>query len=237
MCGRRSRIGLRGIVIGSFLLLLLASPCFAAASWPGILGSNTEEAGVIEQAKAYSAEYLGEFSAAESTTPSEQSEKDSLEMLATQLGSLKAQQESLSQKARELESLSTTLSAQLEAYSETGEITEAEYQAVKKTLDGVVALNGSQAATIEGLNAEIASLEARLEDATSTKAYLMLDGIIGFDGNINPKYGVGLTLGTRLGENLMLELGADYNIGSTWQDALDFGMEDWTFRAGIGWMF
>ena len=237
MCGKRSRTGLKGIAIGLFLLSLLASPCYAAASWAGILGTDTDEGRLTEQAKAYSEAYLGEFSQMESTAQSGVSENDSLQKLAQQLGNLRAEQENLEQKAAELESLSKSLTAQLESYSQTGEITEAEYQAVKQTLLGVTALNDSQADTIAKLNSDIATLEAKLDSANSTKAYLMLDGNLGFNSNLIPQYGVGLTLGTRIGKNVMLELGADYNIGGTWQDALDFGLEDWTFHAGIGWMF
>lgn len=83
---------------------------------------------------------------------------------------------------------------------------------------------------------DLARENARLKDETGTKAYLMLDGIVGFEDMV-PEYGVGLTIGTRLGNSLMLELGADYMIGGTWQDAADFSLDDFTFRCGIGWMF
>ena len=83
---------------------------------------------------------------------------------------------------------------------------------------------------------DLARENARLKDETGTKAYLMLDGILGFE-NMVPEYGVGITVGTRLGNSLMLELGADYMIGGTWQNAADFSLDDFTFRCGIGWMF
>ena len=86
---------------------------------------------------------------------------------------------------------------------------------------------------------EIATLKddlAKAESETGTKAYVMLDGILGFSEN-SPDYGVGLTLGTRLGNSLMVELGTDFMLGGTLSDMLDFGMDDVTFRAGIGWLF
>ena len=235
MCGRRSRIGLRGIAIGSFLLLLAASPCFSAASWAGILSGDTGTSTATELAKEYSEEYLGEFSAQESTTPSETSGSDSLKELATQLGNLRAEQEILSKKASDLKSLSQDLNTRLENYSMTGEITEAEYQAVKASLLGLTEVNGKQADEIALLQGKIATLETKLEEATGSKAYLMLSGLVGFDGLI-PQFGAGLTLGTRIGEHAMLEAGADYDIGGL--DGYNtFSFDNFSFRLGLGWMF
>lgn len=64
----------------------------------------------------------------------------------------------------------------------------------------------------------------------------MLDGIVGFSEGV-PDYGLGLTLGTRVGNSLMLELGVDYMLGTSLLDVLDYSIDNWTFRAGIGWMF
>lgn len=83
---------------------------------------------------------------------------------------------------------------------------------------------------------ELAEENASLKDETGTKAYLMLDGIVGFSEGV-PDYGLGLTLGTRVGNSLMLELGVDYMLGTSLLDVLDYSIDNWTFRAGIGWMF
>ena len=85
---------------------------------------------------------------------------------------------------------------------------------------------------IDGLARE----NARLKDETGTKAYMLIDGIVGFSEG-DPDYGLGLTVGTRLGNSLMLELGTDYMIGSSLSDILDFSIDDFTFRAGVGWLF
>ena len=77
---------------------------------------------------------------------------------------------------------------------------------------------------------------SRAAGEAGTKAYLMLDGIIGFSEGF-PAYGVGLTVGTRLGSSLMLELGADYMLGANMEEAREYSLDKWTFRAGIGWMF
>lgn len=90
----------------------------------------------------------------------------------------------------------------------------------------------------EQKDAEIASLKkdlAKAEKETGTKAYIMLDGIIGFE-NMIPQFGVSASLGTRLGNSLMLEVGADYMIGGM-NGYNQFSLDNFEFRAGVGWMF
>ncbi len=90
----------------------------------------------------------------------------------------------------------------------------------------------------EAKDAEIADLKARLgaaESETGTKAYLMLDGIIGFEDSI-PQFGTGITVGTRIGNSLMVELGADYMIGGI-NGYNRFSIDNFEFRASVGWMF
>ena len=76
----------------------------------------------------------------------------------------------------------------------------------------------------------------RMKEGSGTKAYMMVDALLGFDEKL-PEYGVGLTLGARVGNSLMLEAGVDYMLGSSLSDIAGFSMDDFTFRAGIGWMF
>ena len=224
MCGINSRTGLRGIAIGLFLLSLVAYPCFSAASWGGIAEGRAER-DISGQAKAYSKEYLEEFSTAVSMTPSGMSESDSLKTLAEQLGKLKAEQESLLKQAEELQNSSRMLSELLDSYSETGKISEAEYEAIKTTLIGVLSQNKDQADRI-----------AELEKEAGTKAYLMLDGIVGFDDMSMPEFGAGVTVGARIGSDLMLEAGADYMIGGI-NGVNEWSLDNWQFRLGLGWMF
>ena len=88
---------------------------------------------------------------------------------------------------------------------------------------------------------EIASLKedlAEAEEAVGTKPYVMLDGIIGFE-DVVPSYGVGITLGTRIGNHIMVELGADYTIGrfTAPMTIKTFSIDNFEFRASVGWMF
>ena len=105
-----------------------------------------------------------------------------------------------------------------------------------------VTLYGSLAATGKGHLTDVAVIDAlseensRMKDESGSKAYLMVDAIVGFE-NALPEYGVGLTIGSRVGNSLMLEAGADYMLGSSMADLRSFSMDDLVFRAGIGWMF
>ena len=108
----------------------------------------------------------------------------------------------------------------------------AELDAAKADFAALEETSKVKDSTIDNLAAE----NAKLKDETGTKAYLMLDAILGFSEGY-PEYGLGLTLGTRLGNSLMLELGADYMFGGNLLDVLNYSLDNWSFRAGIGWMF
>lgn len=108
------------------------------------------------------------------------------------------------------------------------------YLAIVEARDEVAAARKAS----EAKDAEIAELKTRLgsaEEETGTKAYMMLDGIAGFDGLV-PQFGTGITIGMRLGNSLMAELGADYMIGGM-HGLNKFSMDNFLFRAGVGWMF
>ena len=93
-------------------------------------------------------------------------------------------------------------------------------------------------ASSEAKSAEISALKARLaaaEEEAGTKAYLMLDGIVGFK-DVIPQFGIGLTVGTRLGNSLMVELGADYMVGGM-DGYSQFDIDNFQFHCGVGWMF
>ena len=107
-----------------------------------------------------------------------------------------------------------------------------ELTAVREDLDALEETSLKKDEQIDALSKENASLK----DETGTKAYVMLDGIIGFK-DYRPEYGLGLTLGTRIGNSLMVELGADYMLGGTLEEMKVVSLDKLTFRAGVGWMF
>ena len=112
----------------------------------------------------------------------------------------------------------------------------------QKELQLVIEMLESDIATAEeaskAKDEEIVKLRddlAKAEDETGTKAYLMLDGIVGFEAGI-PQFGAGITVGTRIGNSIMVELGADYMIGGM-NGYNQFDIDNFQFRAGAGWMF
>ena len=227
MCGRKSKIGFRGIATGLFLLLLVASPCFAASYWGALFPGNSEEGTPIVLETQEPSESQGESSQATPIEPPQTFDERTLKNLQRNLTKLQETQQNLEQKSIELENSTKEFVALSQNSLALGEITDAQYEEMLATANGLASANAEQADRI-----------AELEKAAGTRAYLMLDGIIGFEDMV-PAYGVGLTLGTRLGNNLMLELGADYTIGrfESGMTIKQFSIDNFEFRAGIGWMF
>ena len=227
MCGRKSRIGFREIAIGSFLLLLVASPCFAASYWGALFPGDSGEGTPIVLETQELSESLGESSQETPTEPLPTFDERTLRNLQKDLAKLQEVQQNLEKKSTELENSTKEFVALSKNSLALGEITDAQYEEMLATANGLASANAEQADRI-----------AELEKAAGTRGYLMLDGIIGFE-NVVPTYGVGLTLGTRLGNNLMLELGADYMIGKfeSGMTIKQFSIDNFEFRAGIGWMF
>lgn len=104
-------------------------------------------------------------------------------------------------------------------------------EAIRDNLAALEAVSQGKDAVIDTLADENVALAVAAEEAGS-KAFLMIDSILGFEQGA-PTYGVGVSLGVRLGDSLMIHAGADYDLNR----ALDFGLDRWTFRAGLGWMF
>lgn len=227
MCGRRSKAGIRVIVIGFCLLLLAASPCFAASYWGALFGGDSEGEAPIASESQEPSESLEESFPETPTEPSPTFDERTLKGLQKDLGRLQNVQKSLDEKSTELRNSVTAFLEQSQNYLALGEITDAQYQEMLETAKGMAAANSKQADRI-----------AELEAETGTRAYLMLDGIIGFQDRI-PEYGVGLTLGTRIGNHAMVELGADYTIGrfSDGMTIKQFSIDNFEFRASVGWMF
>ncbi len=89
----------------------------------------------------------------------------------------------------------------------------------------------------EAKDSEIEALRADLaeaEESTGSKAYIMLDGIMGFEQGI-PQFGAGMTAGMRIGNHIMLEAGADYMVGGL-DGYNQFSLDNFQFRFGAGWM-
>ena len=227
MCGRKSKIGFRGIAIGLFLCALVASPCFAASYWGALFTGNSEKGEPIVLETPELSESQEESSPETPIEPQQTYDAKTLRSLQKELGKLQETQQSLAEKSTKLENSVQEFLTLSETSLATGEITDAQYQEMLETANGFAKANTEQADRI-----------AELEAETGTRAYLMVDGIIGFENTV-PTYGAGLTLGTRIGNHLMVELGADYMIGKfeNGMTIKQFSIDNFEFRASIGWMF
>ena len=89
------------------------------------------------------------------------------------------------------------------------------------------------------INAEQADEIAELASEAKSKAYVIIGGVLGFDNNL-PTYGVYGKIGTKIGKNLLLEAGAEYDIGSLakpFGGITSFALDNFRVTAGIGWLF
>ena len=203
--GRGSGRRFRVLLAGFFVLFLALLPLGA---WPMWQAEKEEEPIVIEAPIAMT----------EAPTAEEQSQS---ELSGTTLNGT-----------------STEPSPSLEK-AESGRRLNGE-EALELYLTLVEARNEAETARIasEAKDGEIADLKARLSTAeaeTGTKAYVMVEGIVGFE-NLIPQFGAGLTIGTRIGNSLLAELGIDYEIGGV-NGYNQFSVDNFQFRYGIGWMF
>lgn len=238
MCGRRSKTGLKGIVIGSFLLLLAAFPCYSASSWAVFTSGDTEKEAPIVTIEEPIAEeesqnsISGETQATASTEPSAPSEA-----LPTATETAETAIEETQPEAQTATVDSAITKVQTAGFWISSEDKAEIENALVDARDNLAVLKEAS----DAKDAEIADLKEDLsvaEGAAGTRPYLMLDGIIGFENTI-PTYGVGLTLGTRIGNHIMLELGADYTIGkfTAPMSIKQFSIDNFEFRASVGWMF
>ncbi len=112
------------------------------------------------------------------------------------------------------------------------EILLTDLTAVRENLEVLKAESDRKDQKINDLEAE----NEKLAKESGSKMYIATEGILGFQDDI-PEYGVGLTLGARIGNSLMLQAGVDYMLRSTINDVINPSRNNISVRAGIGWMF
>ena len=226
MCGRRSNHGIKGTVIGLFLLSLVASPCFSASAWGSLFKGNSEE-GIPIVSGNQVVTVLQEESSLETPTPSQPTfDEKTLKDLQKQLDELQKTQENLMKKETELKNSTEEFLTLSQSSLDLGEITDAQYQEMLNTANGLAGANKEQADRI-----------AELEAETGTRPYIKTGVSVGFN-DLTPTYGIDAALGVRLGNHIMLEAGAGYTIGDFGGDPLySFSMDNMEFNASVGWMF
>ena len=199
---------LRIVSLAVLSVLALSS----AWAWPSQLYGIKEESPAQEQPLSAESETIPEEEPVPLTMPQTQP----VETLKSAAESLNVQLEDTLSR-RELEKMQESLSA-MEVAQQT---MVDEYNEIVEERD---ALAADLAKAVDS------------KEKSGTRAYMMLDGILGFSEGY-PSYGLGLTVGTRLGNSLMVELGADYMLGANRKEVMNYSVDKWTFRAGIGWMF
>lgn len=199
---------LRIVSLAVLSVLALSS----AWAWPSQLYGIKEESPAQEQPLSAESETIPEEEPVPLTMPQTQP----VETLKSAAESLNVQLEDMLSR-RELEKMQESLSA-MEVAQQT---MVDEYNEIVEERD---ALAADLAKAMDS------------KEKSGTRAYMMLDGILGFSEGY-PSYGLGLTVGTRLGDSLMVELGADYMLGANRKEVMNYSVDKWTFRAGIGWMF
>lgn len=245
MCSRNSKNGTKRIVAFALVFALLASPCFARASWDALLNlvkdlrtdslnlSSVESQESLEEAIEMAEALMKEENAKEaeslenpSTQPSEKEKKEAIQALENLLKEY--QKESIeSEKLTDDVLISLAkLETQLASLEQSDALTEAEYKANKDTLVALLEANAKQADRL-----------AALENETGSKAYGKIYGVIGFEDAF-PTYGIGAGLGVRIGNSFMLEAGADYMLGDfKSMPSFKWDINNMRITAGFGWMF
>lgn len=253
MCSVKSRNGSKIIVALLVLSVLLASPCWSAALWPGLNGLFGSK-GTTEQKAVSSSEVsqqletsspviqevtaIQDYSVASSTDKSLKTETERLKELLSAVSALQTayteSQEALEKSQNDLAMLSNTstqLSEQLESLREANAISDAEYEEVKETLVNNVDANVKASNEITSLRSELAKAKAK----NGTRGFATVNAVMGFK-NLVPTYGLGANLGLRVGSHVMLTAGADYMLG-TFTSLPTFDLDNLRVSCGIGWMF
>ena len=124
---RNSKRGVKNIVAFCFVLLLLASPCFARASWVAFFPANGATNTSAVPSQGSESQSLQGSSPVDSTAQSETQRTDSSMTLQEQLKALEEEFTELEAESQMLETSWMTLTEQLKAYRETKKISEEVY--------------------------------------------------------------------------------------------------------------
>ena len=206
--GRGYGMLFRVLLVLSLLLLLALSPL---AAWP--TGQDAGKDSAQDTAMTEERTPEGQSQSSISGTASSQS---SIEQLISQRESTSETEE----KASEGKRLSRDESAEL-------------YYMLLEARDVAGALRDASDAKDDEIQSLKADL-AKAEREAGTKPYLMLDGIVGFD-DMKPEFGVGLTVGARIGDGLLLDVGAQYKLGTVNNFFITPSIENLMLSFSVGW--
>lgn len=238
MC-RKSRNGVKRIVVLLSVFALLVFPCCARASWGGLFGVSapTAQSAVAQQdlLKVSSEDSLQ----AESMNPSETASQSNYQELLTTSTELETESIALSNELTTILNSLESLKKELETYQQTDKISELQYEELVTTLT-----------TVTDKTAELETYANKLENDNATKdvkiaelkqkvfrPFVKLNANLSFE-TLTPNLGLGVS-GGLIAKNLMFEVGANYRIGDIkmfdFEDAFSFNRV--TFSLGVGWVF
>lgn len=229
--GKESKMLCKALLVSLFLLCVVVSQL---AAWP-IKPSAAKTENVSQEETPVSIQTILEMP---STISSDSSEKIS----ATASTALRKSSPISEGEYAITEEQYAKLVAELTALKGLQEAAEAT-ESIEDELDQALAeenknLKESHAAALE-LNAEQADEIADLAAEAKSKAYITVGGLLGFEDNL-PTYGVYGKIGTKIGKSLLLEAGAEYDLG-TLSDPLrgirQPSLNNMRVTAGIGWLF
>ena len=198
---RNSKRGVKNIVVFCFVLLLLASPCFARASWVAFFPANGAINTSAVPSQGSESQSLQGSSPVDSTAQSETQRTDSSMTLQEQLKALEEEFTELEAESQMLETSWMTLTEQLKAYRETKKISEEVYNTLMdlavKAYDKTEVYEGfivKQGETISSQDDEIAKLKKK----AGFQQFMKLNALVGFDVGV-PTWSAGLSYGFKFG--------------------------------------
>ena len=231
--GKRSKRRSRVLLVSLLLLFVVASQL---AAWPIKQPAEKIENVSQEAVDPVSIQTIQEILSTQSSNSSEkpsttESARSTDSLLISENNGYKITEDQYRLLVAEIAGLKETQKASKETESIEDALAEALADENKN-------LKESHAAALE-INAEQADEIAELASEAKSKAYAVIGGVLGFDNNL-PTYGVYGKIGTKIGKNLLLEAGAEYDIGSV-RDPLKgvFSptLDNFRVTAGVGWLF
>lgn len=252
MCSRKSKTGSSVFTSGLsrrlvlvLCLLLVVSSLQAVGAWSGFLEKEKDTKTVIvtspvevrmQETSSSSAQPLVTATAKSqpsSTASTQKSMKEVQKILSESeayKNELKLVQEELITYSQEIDSLK----AELEKSKRNAEHVE-KLNELKDSMVGIAlpALDAASVANAEQAD-ELAYTKGKYDEATGSKFVTRLTALMGFkDGSIS--YGAGASMGVRFGKHFIVDIGANYILGTMNNLIEKPSLDNLQIVAGIGW--
>lgn len=137
----------------------------------------------------------------------------------------------------------TTLLAEIQKAKTTAEAA-AEIEAIEDALEADTRKEAEKVIEeynqLAGENARQAEEIVSLAQEAKSKFYTKIGGVIGFEDTMMPTWGVSISAGTKIGKNVLLEAGVEYDIGTfikPIQGITDPSIDRLRITGSVGWLF